>query len=137
MFPTFPNLYIFAFLDRVTNLYKDVSSRLETRRALLLVQPLVEGAKADVLEDQLEPLLLTGRAVGHQQQDVGVGDPAQAGQLLLQQPRQGNPDLLAHRHPCQVPQLGCHRGGGGHEEGGEVPHRAQLRVGDGRHPRTA
>ena len=96
----------------------------------------MEGAQADVLEHQLEPLLLAGRAVRHQQQDVRVGDPAQAGQLLVQEPGQGNPDLLAHRHPRQVPQLRCHGGGGGHEEGGEVPHGAQLGVGDGGHPRA-
>ena len=120
----------------LTNLYKDVSCHLETWRPFLLVQPLVKRAQADVLEHQLKPLLLAGRAVGHQQEDVGVGDPAEIGQLLVKEPRQGNPNLLANSHPRQVPQLRCHRGGGRHEEGGEVPHRAQLRVGDGRHPRA-
>ena len=84
----------------------------------------MEGAQADVLEHQLEALLLAGRAVGHQKEDVGVGDPAKVGQLLVKQP--GSANLLAHCHSCQVPQLGGHCGGGGHQEGGEVPHGAQL-----------
>ena len=96
----------------------------------------MKGAKANVLKHQLQPLLIAGRAVSHQQQDVGVGDPAEAGQLLVKQPGEGNPNLLAHGHPRQVPQLRRHGRGGGHEEGGEVPHGAQLRVGDGWHPRA-
>ena len=93
----------------------------------------MERTKADMLKDKLEALLVVGGAVGHQQEDVRVGDSAQVGQLLVQQAGVGPVDLLAHGDPGQVPQLGGHGGGGGQEEGGEVPYGAQLGVGDGRH----
>ena len=117
-----------------SDLYENVGSGLEVGWSLLSVKPLMERTKADMLKDKLEALLVVGGAVGHQQEDVRVGDSAQVGQLLVQQAGVGPVDLLAHGDPGQVPQLGGHGGGGGQEEGGEVPHGAQLGVGDGGHP---
>ena len=117
-----------------SDLYKNVGGGLEVGRSLLSVKPLMERTKTDMLKDKLEALLVVGGAVGHQQEDVWVGDSAQVGQLLVQQAGVGPVDLLAHGDPGQVPQLGGHGGGGGQEEGGEVPHGAQLGVGDGGHP---
>ena len=116
------------------DLYKNVGGGLEVGWSLLSVKPLMERTKADMLKDKLEALLVVGGAVGHQQEDVWVGDSAQVGKLLVQLAGVGPVDLLAHGDPGQVPQLGGHGGGGGQEEGGEVPHGAQLRMGDGGDP---
>ena len=47
------------------------------------MKPLMERTKADMLKDKLEALLVVGGAVGHQQEDVRVGDFAKVGQLLV------------------------------------------------------
>ena len=86
-----------------------------------------------MLKDKLEALLVVVGAVGHQQDDVRLGDSAQVGQLLVQQASVGPIDLMAYRDLGQVSRLGGHGGGGGQEEGGEVPYGAQLGVGDGGH----
>ena len=64
------------------------------------MEPVVERAESDVLEDQLETevLVLTD---SHEEEDVRVGDPAEVVQL-------GLAGSLPHRHLGQVPDLPHH-----------------------------
>ena len=66
------------------------------------MEPVVEGPEGDVLEDQLEAeVLLVLVTDSHEEEDVGVGDPAEIVEL-------GLAGSLSHRHLGQVPDLPHH-----------------------------
>ena len=89
-----------------------------TPGSYLDVEPVVEGPKGDVLEDELEAEVLV-LADAHEEEDGGMGDTTEVLQLRL-------PRLLPHRHLGQVPELPHHPALPAHREHQAVPHQLEC-----------